>query len=137
MQKIGTINICGIPYTVVYYKDKFKEINLALRERNAKYKVDDDEKPEKLNVDGYCDYNTKEIHIYNDDNTSEYYFEQTLLHEISHAFLYEIGYAHHDDEEFIDKLSKWVPQIYDIFCEGMEVITHAKNSKRSQSKKAN
>lgn len=137
MQKIGTINICGIPYTVVYYDNKFREINMNLRERNDRYTIDKDEEKEKQNVDGYCDYNTKEIHIYNDHMTSPIYFKQTLTHEVTHAFLYEIGYAHHDDEELVDKISKWIPQISGIVAEGLEAVKNVKGSKRSQSKKTN
>lgn len=135
MQKIGTINICNVPYTVILYKDQYKEINKAMRDRNERYRLDDEEEEKKNAIDGYCDYSTKEIHVFTDDNTNEYYFKQTMLHEISHAFLYEIGYAHHGDEEFIDKISKWVPQIYNIFNEGMKC--YDKSIKKSSGKKKN
>ena len=66
-------------------------------------------------LDGYCDYMSKEIRIYNDTFTDKNYFEMTLRHEITHAFLYEIGNSNYDNEEFVDKISKWVPQISYIF----------------------
>lgn len=135
MQKLGSILICNIPYAIVLYENEFEKINMNLRERNDRYTIDKDEEEKKSNVDGYCDYSSKEIHIFRDHLTSKHYFKQTLTHEITHAFLYEIGYAHHDDEEFVDKLSKWVPQIQDIVTEGLEVIKDAKSFKEFKGKK--
>lgn len=112
MQRIGKIDIIGVPYTLYLYEDEYELLNKHARERDARYLM---EKDEKTLLDGYCDYQAKEIRVFRDKYTSKEYFEATLRHEICHAFLYEAGYAHHDDEEFIDKLSRWIPQINKIF----------------------
>ena len=67
----------------------------------------------------------KEIRVFGDEYTSEEYFKLTLRHEITHAFLYEIGNSNCDDEDYVDKISKWVPQISKIFDVGMEMIKNA------------
>lgn len=121
MKKIGKVDIIGIPYTIYLYVNEYDKINADAKERDERYGENKHE-----NLDGYCDYSAKELRIFCDKYTSKEYFEETLRHEICHAFLYEIGYEHHSDEEFINKLSKWVPQIDKIFDEGMRRIRYAK-----------
>lgn len=112
MRKIGKVDIVGTPYTIYLYEEgEFKALQDDAKERDERYL-----QPAKEGaLDGYCDYMSKEIRIYNDSFTDIKYFEMTLRHEISHAFLYEIGNSNYDNEEFVDKLSKWVPQIAYIF----------------------
>jgi hypothetical protein len=117
MIKVGKINIVGTKYDIIYH-DNYEEINRMARERDEKYNA----KKEEYGLDGWCDYIPKEIHIYSDASTNEDYFNMTLLHEISHAYLFEIGNANHDNEEIVDKLSKWIPQIYKIFINGKEKL---------------
>ena len=112
IQRIGKIDIIGIPYTLWVYKNAYKELNEDAKVRDARYMM---EKENPVLLDGYCDYQAKEIRVFVDDYTAPEYFDATLRHEICHAFLYEVGYTHHDDEDFIDKLSRWIPQINKIF----------------------
>lgn len=112
IQRIGKIDVVGVPYTLWVYKNAYKTLNEHAKERDIRYMM---EKSEPTLLDGYCDYSAKEIRVFVDDFTSKDYFEATLRHEITHAFLYEVGYAHHDDEELVDKLSRWIPQINKIF----------------------
>ena len=132
IQRIGKIDIVGIPYTLGVYRDAYKTLNEHARERDARYMM---EKENPVLLDGYCDYQTKEIKVFIDEFTSKDYFEATLRHEICHAFLYEVGYTHHDDEDFIDKLSRWIPQINKIFDFSITAIEMKKvTSKLSKGK---
>ena len=108
----------GIPYTIYLYINEFKKLNEDARERDERYEMKKDE----YYLDGYCDYQMKEIRIFIDKYCSEEYFSMTLRHELTHAFLYEIGNTNHDNEEFVDKISKWVPHINNLFDGAMEVI---------------
>ena len=118
MFKLGDIDIIGIKYEVFYHSD-FMELQEKAKERDKRY---GQEKDHWENLDGYCDYSQKEIHVYNDIYQKPEYFRMVLRHEICHAYLFEIGYAGHGDEELIDKLSKWIPQINKIFNEGQDLI---------------
>jgi hypothetical protein len=51
----------------------------------------------------------KEIHVFTE--TSIDYRDNTFNHELWHALLYESGYAHWSDEEFIEKLACWYPKM--------------------------
>ncbi len=117
MIKVGKINIVGVDYDLIFH-DNFKEINEAAKERDKKYGAET--KDEQL--DGWTDYTTKELHVFRDDTMAEDYFNMTLLHEITHAFLFEIGNTHHTDEELIDKLSKWVPMLNKLYIKGKEKL---------------
>lgn len=119
MKKLGKITIIDTEYTVFTYGDgEFKQLQDDANERDTRYLGE----PRTGTIDGYCDYMQKEIRVYDDKYTDRKYFEMTLRHEITHAFLYEIGYAHHDDEEFIEKLSKWVPLLEKYFQRGKIMI---------------
>ena len=133
MKKLGNINIIGTEYTVYYYPNEFKELNQDSRERDERYGIKRENPEEK--VDGYCDYSAKEIRIFNDDFTHPEYFQMIMRHEICHAFLFEIGNTNHNNEEMIDKLSKWTPQIMRLTEEGMEMIKRATSKKEPRSKK--
>lgn len=119
MNKIGTLNIVGVEYSLLYHSD-FKELQDISKERDDRYRLEGEEPPKREALDGYCDYSSKEIHVFCDTFTAKDYFYMTLRHEITHAFLYEIGNTNHNNEEFVDKISKWTPQISNIFNEGME-----------------
>lgn len=128
MKKLGTIDVVGIPYTIYLYANEFELLNKDAEERDKRYNV----KKEEYSLDGYCDYQMKEIRIFKDEYTSKDYFEMTLRHEITHAFLYEIGNANHDNEEFVDKISKWVPQINKLMEAGLNVIALEDYSENSE-----
>lgn len=117
MKKIGAIDIVGTKYTLFTY-NKFEELNKDAQERDERY----DMKKEDYHLDGYCDYQAKEIRIFMDEYTSREYLEMTLRHELTHAFLYEIGNSNHDNEEFVDKISKWTPQIMSLSNRGLELM---------------
>lgn len=123
MKKLGKVDVVGIPYTIYLYNDEFKLLNEHATERDNRY---NQKTQDKGPLDGYCDYMSKEIRVFGDEYTSPDYFEMTLRHEITHAFLYEIGNSNCDDEDYIDKISKWVPQINKIFDAGMELIVNAR-----------
>ena len=128
MKKLGTIDVVGIPYTIYLYANEFELLNKDAEERDKRYNV----KKEEYALDGYCDYQMKEIRIFKDEYTSKDYFEMTLRHEITHAFLYEIGNANHDNEEMVDKISKWVPQINKLMEAGLNVIALENYSENSE-----
>lgn len=120
MKIIGKINIVGVEYTLFLYEEieEFKKLQEDSKERTERYLG----KPEELALDGYCDYFTKEIRVYRDAKMHPAYFRMTLRHEIAHAFLFEIGNSNCDDEDLIDKISKWTPTINACFLEGMKLL---------------
>lgn len=122
MKKVGKVDIFGTQYTVYLYYNEFDLINKDAKERDDRY----NQKSDDRNLDGYCDYMAKEIRVFCDKYTSQEYFEMTLRHEMTHAFLYEIGNTNCDNEEFVDKLSKWVPKLDKIFKDGMELMRNVK-----------
>ena len=126
------IKILNTDYDL-FLHNNFKELNENAKKRDERYALEPlkDFKP----LDGYCDYTEKEIHIFVDKYTKRKYFEMTLYHELTHAFLYEIGYSNHDDEDLVDKISKWVPLITDLFNESLGVIRNARTSNKKGSKK--
>lgn len=131
MIQLGNINILDTMYTLNLWKD-FKALQQYATDRDKRYGHDTDNKDL---LDGFCDYLSKEINIFTDEYTDPEYFDMTLRHEICHAFLYEIGYSHHDDEEMIDKLSKWIPKINNIFNQGRKLIENARVEEELQGKK--
>lgn len=134
MKEVGKVNVLDVPYTIYLYYDEFKKLNTDAQERDNRYNV---KKDDDRNLDGYCDYMAKEIRIFDDKFTSKEYFEMTLRHEITHAFLYEIGNTNCDNEEFVDKISKWVPQISKIANQGLEMIDSVRNQEGFGSKEDN
>ena len=70
------------------------------------------------------------VDVFGTQYTVYLYFEMTLRHELTHAFLYEIGNTNCDNEEFIDKLSKWVPKLDKLFKDGMGLMKNAKLEKK-------
>ena len=75
MRKIGKVDIVGTPYTIYLYEEgEFKALQDDAKERDERYL-----QPAKEGaLDGYCDYMSKEIRIYNDSFTDIKYFEMTL-----------------------------------------------------------
>jgi hypothetical protein len=134
MKEVGKVNVLDVPYTIYLYYDEFKKLNEDAQERDNRYNV---KKDDDRNLDGYCDYMAKEIRIFDDKFTSKEYFEMTLRHELTHAFLYEIGNTNCDNEEFVDKISKWVPQISKIANQGLEMIDSVRNQEGFGSKEDN
>lgn len=129
----GKINVVGVEYRLYTYSD-YKEINDRYVDWHKQYNINGREIDNDL-CDGYCNYVTKEIHIYFDGNYSEEYKDQILRHELTHVFLYEISYAHFSDEEFIDKISKWVPQIEKAFKQGKELLEDDRIKEESSCEK--
>lgn len=129
MTKLGSIKILDVLYTLNLWKN-FKELQEYAINRDKRYGHDTNDKDL---LDGFCDYQSKEINIFTDEYTDPEYFDMTLRHEICHAFLYEIGYSHHNDEELIDKLSKWIPRINDIFNQGRMLIENARVKEEPRS----
>ena len=121
MKKIGTINIVNHEYTIYLYDD-YDEINKSSQEYNLKY-LGVSKEDEKCS--GYCVTTTKEIHIYT--GFGDVYTDETLNHEIWHAFLYEIGYQHWGDEEFIQKLTLWDPIVRDVVNQGKGLIKNVRD----------
>lgn len=121
MKKIGKIKILDAEYSVYLYKDgEFKDLNDNAKDRNKRYLHPENELSGP--IDGYCDYMSKEIHVYADPYTDPSYFGNTIRHEITHAFLYEIGNSNCDDEDYVDKISKWTPQIEKYFNNTKQLI---------------
>lgn len=104
------IKIQGIPYKILTYNSG-EELNKRFHEINKLYNYKDEDDT----VDGFVDYNRKEIHIMIDSKYNPYQIMQTIRHELTHAFLYEIGNSNHADEDLVDKLSKWVPQLNALY----------------------
>lgn len=89
-----TVNICGIPHTVIECEDKF-------------------------NVDthfGQIDYKACEIRI-NEDMTKESK-KETICHEMMHGILVHIGYNEYaEDEQFVQALGNAIFQSFEIIFE--------------------
>lgn len=87
------------------------------------------EKFKNKDIDGYCDYTSKEIHIRNDNINNvrdfEYLIQKQLRHEIIHAFMCESGlqanwehvqqFGH--DETTVDWIAIQYPKIAKVFDE--------------------
>lgn len=111
MNNIGKINILGVDYTIYTHRD-YKALNEMERNLDKEYDLNFKEDQAWRNVMGFCNVVTKEIHVYTEVSTD--YYNNTFCHELWHALLYEIGYAHWNDEEFIDKLAGWFPRMEEI-----------------------
>lgn len=99
------INILGTEYTIIYepFNDK--------------------------DIDGYCDYTDKTIHIRNDNVNNLGNFkanqDKQLRHEIIHAFMSESGLQSNwqhveeygQDETTVDWFAIQSPKIYSVFNE--------------------
>jgi hypothetical protein len=109
MKKINTINICESKYKIYLHTDfdKLQKLNKINTERYYPEKELDKDKK----IDGFCDYSSKEIHVFKDKYQSKDYTKMVIRHEITHAYLYEIGYTYCSDEEFVDKVCKWAPTL--------------------------
>lgn len=89
-----TVNICGIPHTVIECEDKF-------------------------NIDthfGQIDYKACEIRI-NEDMTEDSK-KETICHEMMHGILVHLGYNEYaQDEQFVQALGNAIFQGFDIIFE--------------------
>ena len=118
------IKIQGIPYKIITYKND-KEVTKRMEEINKEfgYKDDGDNTP----VDGFVDYNRKEIHLSLDERFDKRSITHTIRHEIVHAFLYEIGNKNHSEEEFVDKIARWMPELNRIYNDLLKDIKYDGN----------
>lgn len=94
----------------------------------TEYKIISEEFNNK-DIDGYCDYTSKEIHIRNDNVNDvgdfDYLIQKQLRHEIIHAFMCESGlqanwehvqqFGH--DETTVDWIAIQYPKIAKVFDE--------------------
>lgn len=124
MKNMGKLKILDTFYTLYLWKD-FEELQEFANKRNSRYLHKNEGDP----IDGFCDVLSKEIHVFTDEYTHMAYFDTTLRHEIAHAYLYEVAYAHYDDEELIDKIAKWTPKIMEIYEFGKGLIDNARTEK--------
>jgi hypothetical protein len=73
-------------------------------------------------MDGYCNYYTKEIVVVKDDSDTqghEEYVDQVIRHELIHAYLFESGLHDYSmDETLVDWLSIQIPKIAEEFTDG-------------------
>ena len=102
---MAAVNILGTEYKVI--REPFKD----------------------KDIDGYCDYTSREIRIRNDNVNEVGDFDELmkkqLRHEIIHAFLAESGlqanYEHYrqfgHDETLVDWMAIQFPKIYRAFCD--------------------
>lgn len=83
---------------------------MKILDTNYKIKIFDKYKDEGLEVGeciGYCDFDTKVIAVLND-----YRVKETFIHEIVHAFLYEMSLEHKSyDEELVDTITSVIIRI--------------------------
>ena len=56
--------------------------------------------------------------------------------KLLHALLYELGYTHWDEEDFIEKLSTWFPFMEDINNQGRMLIENARVKEEPRSSEA-
>ena len=94
----------------------------------TEYRIIEEEFCDK-DLDGYCDYTSKEIHIRNDNVNKvgdfEYLMKKQLRHEIIHAFLSESGlqanYEHYQqfghEETIVDWFAIQSPKLFTAFKE--------------------
>lgn len=107
MRRLGVVSIVGVVYTIYEHQD-YQEINEMNRKLDEAFDPNFDPL-KKVGVSGYCAVTSKEIHIFVGHGPE--YVRETLIHEVMHAFLYEIGNSHWNDEEFVDKLAAWYPKV--------------------------
>lgn len=124
---IGKVNVLGIEYDIRLYRN-FKELNEKALARDERYLLVKPDEKDRKPLDGYCDYTYKEINVFIDGYTAKDYFEATVRHELCHAFLYEIGNTNYDNEDLVDQLSRWIPQITSITNSALEVIKNARST---------
>lgn len=91
MTKIKKVNVCGIPYEVVYVEDNF-DMDVHF---------------------GQIDYRKCKILVNNDLTEEE--TKETLAHEILHGILVHIGYKEEsNDERFVQALANAIFQTFEI-----------------------
>ena len=111
MHRLGSINILGVEYGLYQHQD-YHELNELERKLDIKYDLNFKADSPYKNVMGFCDILAKEIHVFTE--TSIDYRDNTFNHELWHALLYESGYSHWSDEEFIEKLACWYPRMEEL-----------------------
>lgn len=103
------VDILGVEYAVKV---------ISSNEREKFSDLDDD-------MDGYCNYYTKEIVVVRDDSDTQghkMYVNQVIRHELVHAYLFESGlHSYSIDETLVDWIAIQIPKIAKLF-EGIEII---------------
>ena len=125
---IGQINVIGVNYSIYGWKD-FKEMNEYLKSCDKKLDCFNTAEERTVGAWGYSNYDAQEIHIYMGEHASNECVYDTILHELCHVYLFETGYSHYGDEDFIFKLTKWIPRIIKITNVGKDLIDNARDSK--------
>lgn len=113
MKKIGKVKIINAEYTIYEHND-LKEINKCYDEANKMCEIEENTEKRDV-VDGYCDYRTREIHVLRDEGMQEDFYKGVLMHELTHCMLYQMGYTYHNDEEYVEKVSKFSTILNDIY----------------------
>ena len=126
---IGKVKVLGIDYDIILHCD-FKKLNEKALARDERYLLVKQDEKDRKPLDGYCDYTYKEINIFIDEYTAKKYFEATVRHELCHAFLYEIGNTNYDNEDLVEQLSRWIPQITSITNSALDVIKNARSTSK-------
>lgn len=88
---------------------KIKSIKIGPLTYKVKFK---DLKEEK--VFGYHEINSKETVICIDKNIKGELLENVLIHEITHAMLYQMGSKKSNDEVFVQSLSNLIQQVFKL-----------------------
>lgn len=85
-------------------------------------------------MDGYCNYYTKEIIVVREDDDMQgydEYVEQVVRHELVHAYLYESGlHEYSTDETLVDWIAIQMPKMAETFSgksKKEKVIYHLDN----------
>lgn len=102
MKEIGKVKIINKEYRIYGYEE-LKEINEAYNKACEGCEIEDNKENREV-VDGFCDYCKKEIHILVREDKE--YEEEVLRHEVTHCLLFQMGYSFHNDEEWVEKISK-------------------------------
>ena len=129
MKYLGKVKVLNTFYKVYAHED-YKEINERSLEWDKMYDRTFDES-KFTGLSGYCLVTLKEIHLYT--GFCKEYNDNTLRHELLHALLYELGYTHWDEEDFIEKLSTWFPFMEDINNQGRMLIENARVKEEPRS----
>ena len=102
MKEIGKVSRIRREYSL-YGHEELKEINEAYNKACEECEIEDNKESREV-VDGFCDYCKKEIHILVREDKE--YEEEVLRHELTHCLLFQMGYSFHNDEEWVEKISK-------------------------------
>lgn len=117
MKEIGKVKIINREYRI-YGHEELKEINEAYNKSCEECEIEDNKGNREV-VDGFCDYCKKEIHVL--VRKDKEYEEEVLRHELTHCLLFQMGYSFHNDEEWVEKISK-ISKILEDTIESIDKI---------------